>query len=268
MFALTRPVGRSLAMLLCGWMALTAQAAIFEDGEARRAILDLRQRLEAANQRLESANQRIESTSNALKAQSDDNVQLRRVLVEMQGQIDALRADLNRSRGAQEQLTRDLSDIQLRQRDAQTGIEQRLRRFEPVTVRLDEREFQAEPAEKRDYDAAIETFRKGEFAAAQQALQNFVTRYPQSGYLPSALFWLGNASYAVKDYRASMAQFRQMLAQSPEHLRAPEAMLAISNVQIELKDSKAARKTLEDLIKAHPQSDAAQTARDRLPKLR
>ncbi len=258
---LTRSSGRSLALLLSGWMALTAHANLFEDGEARRAILDLRQRLEATNQRLEA-------TGNALKTQSEDNAQLRRLMVELQSQIDALRTDLNRARGAQEQLARDLSEIQLRQRDAQTGIEQRLRRFEPVSVKVDEREFMAEPAEKRDYDAALETFRKGEFALAQQALQSFVTRYPQSGYLPSALFWLGNASYAIKDYRASLAQFRQMLGQSPDHLRAPDALLAISNVQIELKDSKAARKTLEDLIKAHPQSDAAQTARDRLPKLR
>ncbi|MFM8866004.1 MAG: tol-pal system protein YbgF [Limnohabitans sp.] len=252
---------RCVAICLGSWLVLTAHAAIFEDGEARRAILDLRQRLEAATQRLEA-------TGNALKSQSEENAQLRRVLVDLQSQIDALRADLSRARGAQEQLTRDVTDIQLRQRDAQTGIEQRLRRFEPVNVRLDDREFQAEPAEKRDYDAAMEIFRKGDFTAAQQALQSFVTRYPQSGYLSAALFWLGNASYAIKDYRASLAQFRQMLAQSADHPRVPEAMLAIANVQIELKDSKAARKTLEDLIKAHPQSDAAQTARDRLPKLR
>jgi tol-pal system protein YbgF len=236
---------RCVAICLGSWLVLTAHAAIFEDGEARRAILDLRQRLEAATQRLEA-------TGNALKSQSEENAQLRRVLVDLQSQIDALRADLSRARGAQEQLTRDVTDIQLRQRDAQT----------------DDREFQAEPAEKRDYDAAMEIFRKGDFTAAQQALQSFVTRYPQSGYLSAALFWLGNASYAIKDYRASLAQFRQMLAQSADHPRVPEAMLAIANVQIELKDSKAARKTLEDLIKAHPQSDAAQTARDRLPKLR
>lgn len=235
-------------------MTLTAQAALFEDGDARRAILDLRQRLE--------------STNNALKTQSEDNAQLRRLLVDMQAQIDAMRADLNKSRGAQEQLMRDLAEVQLRQRDVQSGVEQRLRKFEPVTVKLDDREFQAEPAEKRDYDAAMDTFRKGDFAAAQLSLQSFVSRYPQSGYLPSALFWQGNASYGLKDYKASLAQFRQMLSLSPEHLRAPEAMLAISNVQIELKDNKAARKTLEDLIKAYPQSDAARTARDRLPKLR
>lgn len=231
-----------------------ARAALFEDDEARRAILDLRQRLEATN--------------NALKAQSDDNAQLRRVLVDMQGQIDTVQAELSKSRGAQEQLARDVSELQLRQRDAQTGLDERLRKFEPMKVNVDGHEFQVDQTEKRDYDAAMDVFRKGDFVAAQVSLQRFVQRWPQTGYMPSALFWLGNASYAVKDYKASLAQFRQMLNLAPTHGRAPEAMLAVSNVQIELKDTKAARKTLEDLIKAFPQSDAAQAAKDRLPKLR
>ena len=241
-----------LAVSLLGSGA--ARAALLEDDEARRAILDLRQRLEATN--------------NAFKAQADDSAQLRRVLMDLQGQIDNLQSELNKFRGAQEQLTRDVSDIQLRQRDAQTGLDERLRKFEPASITVDGREFQVEPAEKRDYDAAMEVFRKGDFAAAQGNLQRFVQHYPQTGYMPSALFWLGNASYAVKDYKASLAQFKQMLSLVPTHVRAPEAMLAISNVQLELKDTKAARKTLEDLIKAYPQSDAAQAAKDRLPKLR
>ena len=245
-----------LAALLGGLLLVngSAQAALFEDDEARRAILDLRQRLEA--------------TQNALKAQSDDNAQLRRVLVDLQGQLDTIQAELNKSRGAQEQLARDVSDMQLRQRDTQTGLEERLRKFEPIKVSVDGQEFLVEQTEKREYDASMDVFRKGDFAAAQASLQRFVLRYPQSGYMPSALFWLGNASYAVKDYKASLAQFRQMLTQAPAHARSPEAMLAVSNVQIELKDTKAARKTLEDLIKAFPQSDAAQAAKDRLPKLR
>ena len=87
-----RRSARTAALGLSALMTLSAQAALFEDEEARRAILDLRQRLEATN--------------NALKAQSEDNAQLRRVLVDLQGQIDLMRADLNKSRGAQEQLTR------------------------------------------------------------------------------------------------------------------------------------------------------------------
>ena len=249
-----RRAGRTAALTLSALVAMSAQAALLEDDEARRAILDLRQRLEATN--------------NALKAQSEDSAQLRRVLVDLQGQLDQMRADLNKSRGAHEQLTRDLSEVQLRQRDAQTGLEERLRKFEPVTVKLDGDEFQVEQTERRDFDAAMDVFRKGDFAAAQTSLQRFVQRYPQTGYLPSALFWLGNASYANKDYKAALAQFRQMLTLAPAHARVPEALLAVSNVQIELKDTKAARKTLEDLIKAHPQSDAAQAAKERLPKLR
>lgn len=243
-----------LAAMAAGLSLPPAHAGLFEDEEARRAILDLRQRLEVLN--------------NALKAQSDDNAQLRRVLVDLQGQIDQMRADVNKTRGAQEQLVRDVSEVQLRQRDVQSGLDERLRKFEPITVKVDGLEFQVEPAEKRDYDAAMDTFRKGDFVAAQTSLQRFVQRYPQSAYMPSALFWLGNASYANKDYKASLAQFRQMQTLAPSHVRVPEALLAVSNVHVELKDLKAARKTLEDLIKAHPQSEAAQAAKERLAKLR
>lgn len=241
-------------LCLSGVIMGSAQAALFEDDEARRAILDLRQRLEA--------------TQRALKAQSDDNTQLRRVLVDLQGQLDQLQAEVRTARGAQEQLARDLAEVQMRQRDAQSGLEERMRRFEPVNVKIDGMEFQADPSEKREFEAAMDVFRKGDFAAAQASLQRFVNRYPLSGYQPTALFWLGNASYANKDYKSSLAQFRQMLTLAPMHPRVPEALLAVSNAQIELKDTKAARKTLEDLIKAHPQSDAAQAAKERLPKLR
>jgi TolA-binding protein len=37
---------------------------------------------------------------------------------------------------------------------------------------------------------------------------------------------------------------------------------------IELKDTRGARKVLEDLIKAHPESEAAAAAKDRLSRLK
>ena len=239
----------------------TAHAGLFEDDEARRAILDLRQRVEQSNAVIKDSNA-------AIKGLADENGQLRRGLLDLQGQIEALKAELSQGRGAQEQLARELSEVQMRQKDVVTGMDERLRRFEPLKVTLDGQEFMAEPSEKRDYDAAMETFRKGDFAAAQSALGQFVQRHRKSGYTPSALFWLGNAQYAVKDYKESMANFQQMLKSAPTHPRAPEAMLAISNVQIELKDLRGARKTMEELIKAYPASETAATARERLARLR
>lgn len=249
-----RRLGRALAPLALCALVLPSKAALFEDEDARRAILDLRQRLESVQQ--------------ALKAQDEDKARLRSALLDLQSQIDTLKADLSRARGQNEQLVRDLTEVQQRQRDVQMGVDERLRRFEPIKVSVDGREFMAEPQEKRDYDQAMETFRKGDFTAAASILNGFVLKYTQSGFLPSALFWLGNAEYATRDYKESMAHFRQMLALAPAHPRSPEAMLAISNVQIELKDLKGARKTLEDLMKVYPSSEAASTAKDRLARLR
>ena len=260
--AMTISVGLrgALAIVLAGLMG-TAQAALFEDEEARRAILDLRQRVEQAN--------------TVIKGVGEENAQLRRALLDLQGQIESLKSDLSKSRGAQEQLARDLSELQVRQKDLLLGLEDRLRRsdermqrLEPIKVSLDGAEFMAEPAEKREYDAAMEIFRNGDFVAAQTGLSAFVNRYRLSGYLPSALFWLGNAQYANKDYKESLANFQRMLKSTPTHPRAPEAMLAIANVQIELKDVRSARKSLDDLIKAHPTTETAATARDRLARLR
>lgn len=236
------------ASLLYAW---SAQAALFEDDQARRAILDLRQRLEQSNKNL-----------------NEENAQLRRSLLDLQTQIEDLRNDLSQSRGAQENLIRSITELQQRQKDVTAGVDERLRKFEPIKVSLDGRDFLAEPAEKREYETAMEIFRKGDFVAAQSALMQFLQRYSKGGYAPSALFWLGNAHYANKSYKESMANFQQMLNLVPGHVRAPEALLAISNVQIELKDLKSARKTLEDLIKAYPGSEAANAARERIARLR
>ncbi|MEJ7686433.1 MAG: tol-pal system protein YbgF [Variovorax sp.] len=237
------------AAMLCA--SFGAQAALFEDDEARRAILDLRQRVEAL--RLQSE-----------QRQSEDNAQLRRSLLELQTQIEQVRSELQRMTGQNEQLTRTLTELQQRQGE----IDGRLKQSEPATVSVDGREFAAAPKEKADFDAALGVFRGGQFAQAQTAFAEFVKRYPQSGYNASALFWLGNAQYATRNYNEAIANFRSMLSLAPDHAKAPEAVLSIANCQIELKDTRAARRTLEDLTKAYPQSEAAQAGRERLSRLR
>ncbi|WP_137893700.1 tol-pal system protein YbgF [Ramlibacter sp. 2FC] len=242
------------AVLACGLLgSVAAQAALFGDDEARAAILELRRAMEASN----AAQARL----------AEDNAQLRRSLLDLQAQIDSLRADMARQRGQDEQLQREVSELQRRQKDLSQGMDDRLRKFEPAKVSVDGREFLADPAEKQDYEAALAVFRKGDFAAAQASLVDFIRRYPKSGYNPSALFWLGNAQYATRDYKEAIANFRAMLAQAPDHLRAPEALLSIANCQVELKDTRTARRTLDELLKTYPQSEAAQAGRERLARL-
>ena len=133
---------------------------------------------------------------------------------------------------------------------------------------LDGAEFNATPAEKRDFEAAMAELRKTEFPRAAQLYQQFLVRYPDSGYTPAVQYWLGNTHYALREYKEAIAVYQRLMAVAPSHPRVPESMQAIANCQIELKDVRAAKRSLEDLVKAHPQSEAAATARDRLARLR
>lgn len=248
------------AVLLCTQLG-SAQAALFEDGEARRAILELRQRVEALQQ---SSQRSADETRRA----SEDGTQLRRSLLDLQTQIETMRVEMAKLRGQNEQLAREVTELQRHQKDMTRSVDERLRQFEPVKVTVDGLEFQAEPDEQRGFDAALARFREGKFAEAEAAFSAFVRQYPRSGYLPSARFWLGNAQYANRDYKEAIGQFKVLLAVAPNHVRAPEAALSIANCQIELKETRGARKTLEDLLRAYPQSEAAAAAKERLSRLK
>lgn len=252
------PIRRWKSLVVCVACSLTASlghAALFEDDEARQAILDLRQRVEKL---------RVD----AEQTQTSGKDELGRGLLELQRQVELLRSEMAAIRGTNEKLMKDLADLQQHYKDDQQSLSARLAIFEPAKVTVDGVEFSVSPAEKRDYEAALTVFRKGDFASAQTLFSGFLSRYPTSGYALTARFWLGNAQYATRAYKESMASFRTLIAKNPEHLRAPEAVLSVANCQLELKDTKGARSTLTDLIKAYPQSEAAAAGRERLASLK
>ena len=234
---------RALALAAGLLLGTSAHAALFEDSDARRAILDLRERVER---------------------QSEEIQNFQRSLLEQQNQFEALRSEIARLRGDKEELTQELR----RQQELSQGVDNRLKKFEPTTVKVDGVEFVAEPAETKAYEDALAVFRNGDFAGATTAFNDFVKRHPKSGYVVPSLFWLGNAQYANRSYANAIANFNTLLSKAPNHMRAAESMLSVANCQLELKDIKLARKTLADVVKNYPHTEAATAATERLAKLK
>jgi tol-pal system protein YbgF len=258
----------AFAVLLALAGAAAPAWALFDDNEARRAIIELRARVE---QQAEQQRQRQAATDAQiaqLAQQIEQAALLRRSLLELNSQLEQLRAEIAKLRGDNEQLAREVAELQRKQRDIVAGVDDRIRRLEPVKVTVDDKEFLADPEEKRQFDEAMATFRSGRFPEAAVAFTGFVRRYPGSGYKQSALFWLGNAQYGAKQYKEAVTSFRAMLAESPDHPKAPEALLSIANTQVELKDTRGARATLSELLKLHPKSEAAAVGKERLAALR
>jgi tol-pal system protein YbgF len=275
-FSNIRPKTRSVALASFVLMSLAAHAGIFDDDEARKAILDLRQQITSLNATVNT------SLSAAQQRNTEEIAQLRKSMFELQNQIDKQKGEISQLRGDNEVLARNFAEMQIRQKDMlqsaeqklqaaeqrSQAVEQKLTKLEPVNITLDGREFMTDPAEKRDFDAAFALFRAGDFVKSQKALFDFIQRYPGSGYSPSALYWLGNAQYSNRDYKEAIINFRSMISKNPDHMRAPEAMLSIANCQLEMKDPKGAKKTLEDLMKAYPKSEAAFAGVERLRTLK
>jgi tol-pal system protein YbgF len=266
-------IGRRIAVTGLFFVATLAQAGLFDDDEARRAILDLRSRTAQVDEQAKARAAELavaqSQMAERLNEQLNEQVgQLKRSLLDLSNQLEAMRVELAKLRGNDEQLARDLAELQRRQKDVAQATDERLRKIEPQKVAVDGKEFTADPEENRGYDEAIATLRAGDFDKAVAALGNFLRRYPVSGYADSARFWLGNAQYGRRDYKDAVLSFRAFVAAAPEHPRAPEALLALANSQAEMKDPRAARKTIEELLKSYPASEAAQAGKERLSSLK
>lgn len=247
-----------LSMLSSG----SASAALFDDDEARRAILDLRTKV---TQNDEQQQARLAEQ----KAQTNQQLEaLRGSLLDLNSQLEAMREEMAKLRGSNEQLQRDVSDMQRKQRDIGQSVNDRLRKFEPQKVTLDGKDFLADPEETRQYNEALAVLRSADFDKAYLALVAFLKRWPTSGYADAVRFWQGNALYGQRNYKEAINVFRAFITQSPNNPHAPEALLAIANSQAEMKDNKAARKTLEELQRTYPTSEAAAAGKDRLAALR
>jgi tol-pal system protein YbgF len=261
--------------------ANTANAALFDDDEARKRIANTNTRLDQIQTDLET---RLTSLEQQLKNQGLDLLR----------EVEGIKADVARIRGQIEVLVYELTEAQKRQKDLYVDLDSRMRKLEagpgasvappladgatappdvvanaPITPALGTPPL-AVPAtppaagEQRAYDAALDQFKRGDYPGAIAGFQAFVKANPRSSLASSAQYWVGNAQFARKDYRAAIVAQRQLLQLWPDSAKVPDALLNIASAQAELGDSVAARRTLEELIGKYPQSESAVKAKQRL----
>ncbi|MGI4860910.1 MAG: tol-pal system protein YbgF [Janthinobacterium lividum] len=240
-------LSRTAFVALTAWGALFAVPAhAFSDDDARKAILELRTRLDTTNNQLSAA---------------------QRAVIDLQNRLDQAQQQIATVRGQNEELTNQLTTVQSTQKDYYADLDARLKKFEPQQQTIDGVQGTVQPGETDAFNAALQQFRSGDFKGAGGAFSDFVRRYPESPYKPTALFWLGNAYYAQRDYAKSTATLKSVVDGYPTHPRAAEALLAIANNQAEQGQTSAARKTLQQVSTQYAGSPSAQAAQDRLAKL-
>jgi len=259
-------VALSLTLMLSG--VAGPAWAIFGDDEARRAVLEVRGKLEVFQR------ETLRQLNELGRQQADMEQRLarleqgQRVNLDQLNQIEALRQEVARLRGQLEVQLNDLSQTRKQQKDLSSTLDTRLKQFEPVQVTIDERPFSVEQAEKRAYDSALELFRASDFKNAIAAFQNFQKTYPESPYLPVVLYWQGGAHYAGGDFKGAISTLDQLARKFPDSPRVPDAMLILGNAQADSGDRKSARETFRTIGEKFPGTPASGAAKERLAAVR
>ena len=245
-----------LAAALLAW-AGSAAAQLFGDSETKRRVDELRQEFQASQQRIDARLGALEST-----------VVERRAILDLAGQLEALRAELARSRGQIEVMLNQLEVAEKRQKDLYVDIDTRLRKLEQVREQaaVEKPVADAGPseAEKKIYESALNHFKLGNYSAAIDLLQNLLGAYPKSKLAPNAQYWIGMGYSGRRDYRAAIAAQQKLIATWPDDPKAADAMLSIASAQEAMGDKRSAQKTLQDVLAKYPGSSAAASAKARL----
>jgi len=228
---LSRAFCLSAALVCLG--ASNSAWALFSDDEARKAILDLRKTLATTQ-------------------------------LDLQNQIEKLKADNAELRGKIEDLQKQGEDINSSQKTYYQDLDTRLGNFEPRTATIEGVTGTVEPNEKKAYDDALKAFQAGSLKKADEGFTAFVAKFPKSPYLPLALYWSGNSKYANKDYAGAINQLQSLIKKYPNHPRVAAAMITLGNSQLERGNKAAAKKTFAEIVAKYPDTDAAKDAQQLL----
>lgn len=266
---------------LRGWLAIVVATAslglaivpgeavaLFGDDEARKAIIDLRNRMDSLQQDL---NRRLEAVIQAqtqLEGRIDRLETAQRGSLDQQNQMEGLRQEIARLRGQLEEQANEVAQLKRQQSEFGSTVDGRLKQFEPVPMTVDGQSVNVDQAERRVYESALDEFRASDFKSAAASFQAFRKQYPESPLTSLVLYWEGGARYASGDFKGAITTLRQLQQRHPASERLPDGLVILGNAQADSGDRKSARETFRQITQQYPDTPAAGTARERLAALK
>lgn len=248
------------SVALCCALASGNAFALFGDDKAHA-------RIDEINIRLTQIEAQLNTQLSAAEQKSAQGV------IELASQIDLMRADIAQLRGQIEVLNYQVDETQKRQRDLYADLDARLRALEGGVTPLvsnnatppgEQTVAASSENEEQAYQRAMDMFKRGDYESAATSFSAFLKTYPQSTNAAAAQYWLGNARFAQRNYRATIEAQTELLQKYPDSAKVPDAMLNLASAQTELGQHDAAQTTLQTLIARYPGSDAAGKAKQRL----
>ena len=262
--------------------AAGAHAALFDDAEARKKILEVEAVMQSQNQASQATLAKLLQSQQALEQRvlAIEAITKGQVLGDMLNQIEALKQDVAKLKGQLEFASHNVDTTQQRQKDLYTDTDARLRKLEsspaPSPATAVEASSPAEaiaatPSKNTQEFQLLELAnglsKESKFKDAFSAYDKFLKEYPNSALAADATYGLGYTQFALKNYKSAIATQQKLIDQHQDSPKVPDALFNMANSQIQLGLLPNAKKTLHDLIAKFPNSEVTPAAQKRLKVL-
>ena len=247
-----------------------AHAGPAEDALARTA--ELQKTLQAQQERMTRFESQLQSQG----------------MIGLLNQVEALKAEVARLRGFQEEQAYQMDVAEKRVKDLFMDLDTRLGQVKELASRpmpTQEDAVRLQPAqtlasvpaaappaadadaESRAYGAAHGLVKGGKYKEAVQAMRAFLEQYPSGSLAPNAVYWMGFSQVNLGDFPGAAISYQKLIDDFPTSPKAPDAMLSLARARIQSNELAQARTTLEQLIAKYPTSKAAATGKKLLATL-
>ncbi len=114
------------------------------------------------------------------------------------------------------------------------------------------------------YKDAYETFQKGKLEGARKKFEAFLKQYPNTELSGNAQFWIGETYYQKRDFEKAILEYEKAITKFPESGKIPAALFKQALAFLELGDKKNARNLFKKVIDRYPHSEQAEMAKKKL----
>lgn len=134
------------------------------------------------------------------------------------------------------------------------------------------------PTDRKAFAELVEKTVAEDAAAGRKLAEEWLRKFPKPDAAADAKLWapvaarvhyaMGSAFMTLKDPRAALSEFGEIVKNHGKSEQAPEALLKSADCFAALKMNEESRLALEEILNSHPKSEAAKTAKTRLAELK
>jgi tol-pal system protein YbgF len=215
-----------------------------------------------------------------------ERVMTNQSLLEMNNQLEALRADVRAMHNQVDLMSNSLEGSRKQTRDLYADLDLRVKNLEsrggggaagaaaatqsaaaPTASAGGADAPSANPDDAARYQAAFSLLKAGQYDRAIDAFQKFLSDFPTSSLADNAQYWLGEAYYVNRAYPDAQSAFQRVVDSYPQSRKLPDALLKIGYCRYELKQWDSAKSVLTQVVTQYADSPAGRLAQQRLEKM-